>query len=710
MPTSAYGNAESVWKSRWRTIAFAAAAGTCGVGTAPARPGPSIDDLVGRSRIALATITPDGRRAAYLVVVGDPIHDDYKLTIREATLTRDGSQQTLAAYTLSPEETFNDVEMLLPTAGALRWISNNALVFVRADQHGAALVVWDAQSRRSRTLLHDHGTIELEPRVPEVDDLVVSVSDAVNWPIGRNRVKDRALLVRDDDQFYGPLRIPSLGRWLRTQKWIVRVGRSPEILPTGEITEESEIAPEEAGRWPNQWPAIIRESEDQLSIATSATPSPSGKVIARVEEAYENLRTPGKSYDTARIVITEGGVDRGLTPIARPYRRTRILGWNYDGRSLYYVEIGPESSSVYEVDMIGTIRKLYTSPGQLEAPGAEFGRQSDVLSSVSQHVLLNRSTNLVPDELIDLDLRSGAATVVDAPNQEFAHYESPEVRFYNIDAGIGDAWGRLYLPSGYVRGRQYPLVITQYYSLPGFDASTGDEVPILPLTEHGIAVFAMHSLELSQVSTTGNVQMEVSRLQRPMDGAEWITRKLIGEGIVDSHRVGLTGLSYGAQIAMYSLWKSKMFCAISVASAAEEPTVYVQAGPSQSSAFERRGFPRADATNLDPWRELWVGLNMNMALPPILFQSSDGEQAITLPTWFRLRHANKPVEWYVYPNEGHMKRSPANKWWIFQRNLDWFRFWLQDYEDPAPEKGEQYNRWRELRKVSEAARRATASY
>ncbi len=34
--------------------------------------------------------------------------------------------------------------------------------------------------------------------------------------------------------------------------------------------------------------------------------------------------------------------------------------------------------------------------------------------------------------------------------------------------------------------------------------------------------------------------------------------------------------------------------------------------------------------------------------------------------------------------------------------VDWFRFWLQGYEDPDPAKAEQYKRWRELRKLQPA--------
>jgi len=42
-------------------------------------------------------------------------------------------------------------------------------------------------------------------------------------------------------------------------------------------------------------------------------------------------------------------------------------------------------------------------------------------------------------------------------------------------------------------------------------------------------------------------------------------------------------------------------------------------------------------------------------------------------------------------------------------SVDWFRFWLQDYEDPDPAKAEQYARWRELRKLQEQNDRQQAN-
>src|SRR5258706_16349968 len=62
-----------------------------------------------------------------------------------------------------------------------------------------------------------------------------------------------------------------------------------------------------------------------------------------------------------------------------------------------------------------------------------------------------------------------------------------------------------------------------------------------------------------------------------------------------------------------------------------------------------------------------------------------------------LNRLNKPVELYYYPNEGHEPEHPQARLATLQRNLDWYRFWLQGYERPNPEDPQQYVRWRELR-------------
>jgi hypothetical protein len=52
---------------------------------------------------------------------------------------------------------------------------------------------------------------------------------------------------------------------------------------------------------------------------------------------------------------------------------------------------------------------------------------------------------------------------------------------------------------------------------------------------------------------------------------------------------------------------------------------------------------------------------------------------------------------YVYPGEFHTKDQPIHRLAVYERNLDWFDFWLRGVEDPDASKAAQYARWRRMR-------------
>ena len=62
-----------------------------------------------------------------------------------------------------------------------------------------------------------------------------------------------------------------------------------------------------------------------------------------------------------------------------------------------------------------------------------------------------------------------------------------------------------------------------------------------------------------------------------------------------------------------------------------------------------------------------------------------------------LMASSTPIEVYAFPNEPHQKVQPRHKLAAYERNLDWFRFWLQGYVDPDPIKSAQYQRWETMR-------------
>jgi dipeptidyl aminopeptidase/acylaminoacyl peptidase len=67
-----------------------------------------------------------------------------------------------------------------------------------------------------------------------------------------------------------------------------------------------------------------------------------------------------------------------------------------------------------------------------------------------------------------------------------------------------------------------------------------------------------------------------------------------------------------------------------------------------------------------------------------------------------LRYLRKPVDLIIIPDSEHVMTNPGERMISQGGAVDWFRFWLKGEEDPDPAKAEQYQRWRELRKLQQS--------
>ena len=54
---------------------------------------------------------------------------------------------------------------------------------------------------------------------------------------------------------------------------------------------------------------------------------------------------------------------------------------------------------------------------------------------------------------------------------------------------------------------------------------------------------------------------------------------------------------------------------------------------------------------------------------------------------------DRRADMYVFVGEPHIKFGPRDKLVVYERNLDWFRFWLQGVERPDPPDADQYRAW-----------------
>ncbi len=79
-----------------------------------------------------------------------------------------------------------------------------------------------------------------------------------------------------------------------------------------------------------------------------------------------------------------------------------------------------------------------------------------------------------------------------------------------------------------------------------------------------------------------------------------------------------------------------------------------------------------------------------------MFQNSEQEYLEELDYALPLVRSLR-ADLYVFPNEPHIMFRPRHKLAVYERNLDWFRFWLQGFEDNDPRKSEQYKHWRSMK-------------
>ncbi|WP_448662648.1 prolyl oligopeptidase family serine peptidase [Sphingomonas sp. CJ20] len=111
----------------------------------------------------------------------------------------------------------------------------------------------------------------------------------------------------------------------------------------------------------------------------------------------------------------------------------------------------------------------------------------------------------------------------------------------------------------------------------------------------------------------------------------------------------------------------------------------------------KMGAPPATGDASTYWRPYSLALNAEHIDTPLLMQLADEEYLLGLETFTALREKDKPVEMHIFPGEHHMKWQPAHRRAIYERNLDWFAFWLQRHENSDPAKAAQYRRWEAMR-------------
>jgi dipeptidyl aminopeptidase/acylaminoacyl peptidase len=320
---------------------------------------------------------------------------------------------------------------------------------------------------------------------------------------------------------------------------------------------------------------------------------------------------------------------------------------------------------------------------------------------VQPRVVLVQSMNESP-QLFSIDSRTHSRILLLDLNPQFKTLQFGKVDEINWKRADGkELKGGLYYPVDYVPGKRYPLVIQSHgWTSKEFwiDGPYTTAFAAQALAGTGVMVFQADEVWYgSDFDTPNEVTREVGRFEGAI---EYLTER----AMVDPNRIGLIGFSRTGMFLAFALTQSKYkFAAASVTDSGymgfSEVALVANAAPEAVATVKRfyGGLPYGDARN--SWIDRSPEFNWDRVETPLRMLATNSTELLGMWTWYTsLLMLDKPVEMVYLPEGTHVLEKPWDRLVSQQGNVDWFRFWLKDEEDPDPVKAEQYSRWRALRK------------
>lgn len=330
--------------------------------------------------------------------------------------------------------------------------------------------------------------------------------------------------------------------------------------------------------------------------------------------------------------------------------------------------------------------------------GSSFASDGEKIVGVSE-------SPSVPPDIQLLGIRSKRRILVTNLNPQYDDIALGRIERIEWTNRFGSRCaGDLIKPVGYESGRRYPFVFMGTSTDHEFIADTAYTTAFAPqsLASAGFVVL-LAKYPIDNQVPEGQYAGGISEAYNWMAMVESAIDLLSGRGLIDADRVGIVGFSRTSWLTDFTLTHSAYrFRAASSADgeayAYAAYTRFLDMGPLLAYEAEMGGPPYGET--LTNWLAYAAPFNASQMRAPLLMEYTQIDAAYELFTL--LNRQGKPVELYFYPRGEHPLDTPLERVSSLERNVDWFRFWLQDYERPSPEDPGQYIRWRGLREMQQA--------
>lgn len=663
----------------WLLSGFALHASAAASAEVP-QPPPTLAELVQAADLSGLASSPNGRLIAFRIERPSIDRNSYHLSWH----VLDARTGVVVEVAPGGQPIIEDPGRLVGEAPI--WSSDSRWIYYRALQ-GGEVQIWRAAADGSTAhrVTAEQGDVLSIEAAPDGRSLVYNVGPPREEIIRAELDEYEAGILVDEhvelgqNVFRGATINGRLATQRLTNRWFERRGILHDRAPVRKRLDFATLAVSDA-----EAEASVAQGQDEGSRSPTQVRSPSGDVAAAEWNQRESLLTVRRGAEAGAVITCR----------AEPCRRDPIrwLSWRPGQNQLIFATANAARVQTLHLWNVasGQVRMLREGEGLLSGgrnPGTPCAVGASFVACVD-------SGPASPPRLVLIDLESSAAHTAHDPNSRLRQRAWPRHERLTWQGAGGQIYtGVMFLPP---RSTALPApLFINYYQCDGFvRGGVGDEWPFAALADAGIVSVCVN------MTRFGAAEDGVGRYRAAQEGIRTLIERLSDRGLIDRSRVGIGGLSFGSEVSMWMVVHSDLIAAASVASPQFEPANYwfnnVRGRDHRDMLRRFWGLGAPDETP-EQWQLLSPALNVDRIRAPLLLQLPEQEARYAVELYARLSNSTTPTEMYVFPDERHVKTQPRHRLAVYRRNIDWFRFWLQDHVDPDPAKAEQFRRWRALR-------------